>query len=86
MFMLMGCSSSLLSKSRSTSLDTPDVRASPGYLTQRERTSAVALAYWVPSEAIGAAIQLVLNLSAIVVAGNAHLARARDTGRAINVS
>jgi hypothetical protein len=31
--------------------------------------AAVALAYWVPSEAVGSAIQLVINLSAIVVAG-----------------
>ena len=45
----------------------------PGYLTQREKTSAVALAYWVPSEAIGSAIQLVINLSAIVVAGTLTL-------------
>jgi uncharacterized hydrophobic protein (TIGR00271 family) len=31
--------------------------------------AAVALAYWVPGEAVGSAIQLVINLSAIVVAG-----------------
>jgi uncharacterized hydrophobic protein (TIGR00271 family) len=35
--------------------------------------AAVALAYWVPSEAIGSAIQLVINLSAIVVAGTLTL-------------
>jgi uncharacterized hydrophobic protein (TIGR00271 family) len=34
---------------------------------------AVALAYWVPSEAIGSAIQLVINLSAIAVAGTLTL-------------
>jgi uncharacterized hydrophobic protein (TIGR00271 family) len=34
---------------------------------------AVALAYWVPSEAIGSAIQLVLNLSAIAVGGTLTL-------------
>jgi len=33
----------------------------------------VALAYWVPSEAVGSAIQLVINLSAIVVAGTVTL-------------
>jgi hypothetical protein len=31
--------------------------------------AAVALAYWVPDEAVGSAIQLLINLSAIVVAG-----------------
>jgi uncharacterized hydrophobic protein (TIGR00271 family) len=35
--------------------------------------AAVALAYWVPSEAIGSAIQLVINLSAIAVAGTLTL-------------
>jgi uncharacterized membrane protein len=35
--------------------------------------AAVALAYWVPSEAIGSAIQLVINLSAISVAGTLTL-------------
>jgi uncharacterized hydrophobic protein (TIGR00271 family) len=35
--------------------------------------AAVALAYWVPSEAIGSAVQLVINLSAIVVAGTLTL-------------
>jgi uncharacterized hydrophobic protein (TIGR00271 family) len=35
--------------------------------------AAVALAYWVPSEAIGSAIQLVINLSAIVVGGTLTL-------------
>jgi uncharacterized hydrophobic protein (TIGR00271 family) len=34
---------------------------------------AVALAYWVPSEAMGSAIQLVINLSAIAVAGTLTL-------------
>jgi len=34
---------------------------------------AVALAYWVPSEARGSAIQLVINLSAIAVAGTLTL-------------
>jgi uncharacterized hydrophobic protein (TIGR00271 family) len=34
---------------------------------------AVALAYWVPSEAVGSAIQLVLNVSAIVAAGTLTL-------------
>jgi uncharacterized hydrophobic protein (TIGR00271 family) len=34
---------------------------------------AVALAYWVPSEAIGSATQLVINLSAIAVAGTLTL-------------
>jgi uncharacterized hydrophobic protein (TIGR00271 family) len=34
---------------------------------------AVALAYWVPSEAIGSAIQLVINLSAIALAGTLTL-------------
>jgi uncharacterized membrane protein len=31
--------------------------------------AAVALAYWVPSEAIGSVVQLVINLYANVVAG-----------------
>ncbi|HEU4907621.1 MAG TPA: DUF389 domain-containing protein [Propionibacteriaceae bacterium] len=31
--------------------------------------AAVALAYWVPTEAIGWTLQLVINLSAIVVGG-----------------
>jgi uncharacterized hydrophobic protein (TIGR00271 family) len=35
--------------------------------------AAVALAYWVPREAVGSAIQLVVNLSAIVVAGTLTL-------------
>ena len=35
--------------------------------------AAVAIAYWVPSEAIGSAIQLVINLSAIAVAGTLTL-------------
>lgn len=35
--------------------------------------AAVALAYWVPSEAIGSAIQLVINLSAIAVGGTLTL-------------
>jgi uncharacterized hydrophobic protein (TIGR00271 family) len=35
--------------------------------------AAVALAYWVPREAVGSAIQLVINLSAIVVAGTLTL-------------
>jgi uncharacterized hydrophobic protein (TIGR00271 family) len=35
--------------------------------------AAVALAYWVPSEAVGSAIQLVINLSAIAVAGTLTL-------------
>jgi uncharacterized membrane protein len=35
--------------------------------------AAVAIAYWVPSEAIGSAIQLVINLSAIVIAGTLTL-------------
>jgi len=35
--------------------------------------AAVALAYWVPSEAVGSGIQLVINLSAIVVAGTLTL-------------
>jgi uncharacterized hydrophobic protein (TIGR00271 family) len=35
--------------------------------------AAVALAYWVPSEAIGSAIQLVINLSAITAAGTLTL-------------
>jgi uncharacterized hydrophobic protein (TIGR00271 family) len=35
--------------------------------------AAVALAYWVPSEAVGSAIQLLINLSAIVVAGTLTL-------------
>jgi uncharacterized hydrophobic protein (TIGR00271 family) len=35
--------------------------------------AAVALAYWVPSEAIGSVIQLVINLSAIAVAGTLTL-------------
>jgi uncharacterized hydrophobic protein (TIGR00271 family) len=35
--------------------------------------AAVALAYWVPSEAIGSAIQLVINLSAIAFAGTLTL-------------
>jgi uncharacterized hydrophobic protein (TIGR00271 family) len=35
--------------------------------------AAVALAYWVPREALGSAIQLVINLSAIVVAGTLTL-------------
>jgi uncharacterized hydrophobic protein (TIGR00271 family) len=47
--------------------------------------AAVALAYWVPSEAVGSAIQLVINLSAIVVAGTLTLlilkARARRLAR-----
>jgi uncharacterized hydrophobic protein (TIGR00271 family) len=34
---------------------------------------AVALAYWVPSEAMGSAIQLVINLSAIAVSGTLTL-------------
>ena len=34
---------------------------------------AVALAYWVPREAVGSTIQLVINLSAIVVAGTLTL-------------
>jgi uncharacterized hydrophobic protein (TIGR00271 family) len=34
---------------------------------------AVALAYWVPSEAMGSAIQLVINLSSIAVAGTLTL-------------
>jgi uncharacterized hydrophobic protein (TIGR00271 family) len=34
---------------------------------------AVALAYWVPGEAIGSAVQLVLNLSAIAVGGTLTL-------------
>jgi uncharacterized membrane protein len=36
----------------------------PGYAN-----AAVALAYWVPREVVGSAILLVINLSAIVVAG-----------------
>jgi uncharacterized hydrophobic protein (TIGR00271 family) len=44
--------------------------------------AAVAIAYWVPSEAIGSVIQLVINLSAIAVARNAHLAGAQGAGRA----
>jgi len=47
--------------------------------------AAVALAYWVPSEAIGSAIQLVINLSAIAVAGTLTLlvlrARAEQLAR-----
>jgi uncharacterized hydrophobic protein (TIGR00271 family) len=35
--------------------------------------AAVALAYWVPAEAVGSAIQLVINLSAIAVAGTLTL-------------
>lgn len=35
--------------------------------------AAVALAYWVPEEARGSAVQLVLNLTAIVVAGTLTL-------------
>jgi uncharacterized hydrophobic protein (TIGR00271 family) len=35
--------------------------------------AAVAVAYWVASEAIGSAIQLVINLSAIAVAGTLTL-------------
>jgi len=35
--------------------------------------AAVALAYWVPSGAVGSAIQLVINLSAIAVAGTLTL-------------
>jgi Domain of unknown function (DUF389) len=35
--------------------------------------AAVALAYWVPSEAIGSVMQLVINLSAIAVAGTLTL-------------
>jgi uncharacterized hydrophobic protein (TIGR00271 family) len=35
--------------------------------------AAVALAYWVPSEAVGSAIQLLINLSAIIVAGTLTL-------------
>ncbi|HJY46042.1 MAG TPA: DUF389 domain-containing protein [Propionibacteriaceae bacterium] len=35
--------------------------------------AAVALAYWVPREAVGSAIQLVINLSAIIVAGTLTL-------------
>jgi uncharacterized hydrophobic protein (TIGR00271 family) len=35
--------------------------------------AAVAIAYWVPSEAIGSAIQLLINLSAIAVAGTLTL-------------
>jgi uncharacterized hydrophobic protein (TIGR00271 family) len=46
---------------------------------------AVAIAYWVPSEAIGSAIQLVINLSAIAVAGTLTLlvlrARAEQLAR-----
>jgi uncharacterized membrane protein len=34
---------------------------------------AVAIAYWVPSEAIGSAIQLMINLSAIAFAGTLTL-------------
>ena len=33
----------------------------------------MAIAYWVPSEAIGSAVQLVINLSAIAVAGTLTL-------------
>ena len=33
----------------------------------------MAIAYWVPSEAIGSVIQLVINLSAIAVAGTLTL-------------
>jgi uncharacterized hydrophobic protein (TIGR00271 family) len=47
--------------------------------------AAVAIAYWVPSEAIGSAIQLVINLSAIAVAGTLTLlvlrARAEQLAR-----
>jgi uncharacterized hydrophobic protein (TIGR00271 family) len=47
--------------------------------------AAVAVAYWVPSEAIGSAIQLVINLSAIAVAGTLTLlvlrARAEQLAR-----
>ena len=35
--------------------------------------AAVALAYWVPREAVGSATQLVINLSAITVAGTLTL-------------
>jgi uncharacterized membrane protein len=35
--------------------------------------AAVALAYWVPREAVGSATQLVINLSAIIVAGTLTL-------------
>jgi uncharacterized hydrophobic protein (TIGR00271 family) len=46
---------------------------------------AVAIAYWVPSEAIGSVIQLVINLSAIAVAGTLTLlvlkARAEQLAR-----
>jgi uncharacterized hydrophobic protein (TIGR00271 family) len=35
--------------------------------------AAVALAYWVPREAVGSTLQLVINLSAIVVAGTLTL-------------
>jgi uncharacterized hydrophobic protein (TIGR00271 family) len=31
--------------------------------------AAVALAYWVPSEAVGSTVQLLINLTAIVAAG-----------------
>lgn len=31
--------------------------------------AAVALAYWVPSEAIGSGVQLMINLASITVAG-----------------
>jgi uncharacterized hydrophobic protein (TIGR00271 family) len=44
--------------------------------------AAVALAYWVPSEAIGSVIQLVINLSAIAVAGMLTLLVLRARGRA----
>jgi uncharacterized hydrophobic protein (TIGR00271 family) len=47
--------------------------------------AAVALAYWVPREAIGSVIQLVINLSAIAVAGTLTLlvlrARAEQLAR-----
>jgi hypothetical protein len=41
--------------------------------------AAVALAYWVPSEAMGSAIQLVINLSAIAVAGTLTLLLLKGT-------
>ena len=46
---------------------------------------AVAIAYWVPGEAIGSVIQLVINLSAIAFAGTLTLlvlrARAEQLAR-----